>query len=473
MHNHHFFLRQLSEKLNAVLQNYLLVSCFSQNKDELIFEFNNSKDSYLIKVNLHPEFCCLSFPYSFKRARKNSIDLFSPAILKKVVHFQSFGNERAFAIQLEKSLTLLFKMFGNQANIILFEDGSVNEIFRKNFKNDRELKLESFREAAAGSAFPDSTKFHIGQFFIIESEGRIQFSLIPKDEIIAQFTDPVKAVTEFFNLKVSTDALQKAKQKALKIITEKEKRTQLYLEKVQLELQALKHDNHYQAWADLIIANLHNISKGADSVTLKDFSGDHSYVIKLKKDLSPQQNASAFYRKAKNKTIEVAQITATLFDKRKLLETIHLAKEKIENSTDSEGIKQLMQSIGLFAKQKPISERLPYRTVVFMGYTIMIGKNANDNDELTLRHTYKEDLWLHAKDVSGSHVVVKHQAGKNFPKDVIERAAQLAAFYSKRKGESLCPVSYTSKKFVRKRKGDPPGMMVVEKEKVILIEPKT
>jgi predicted ribosome quality control (RQC) complex YloA/Tae2 family protein len=73
--------------------------------------------------------------------------------------------------------------------------------------------------------------------------------------------------------------------------------------------------------------------------------------------------------------------------------------------------------------------------------------------------------------VSGSHVIVKHQAGRAFPKDVIEFAASLAAFNSKRKTESLCPVVVTPKKFVRKRKGDPPGMVVVEREEVVMVTP--
>ena len=69
-------------------------------------------------------------------------------------------------------------------------------------------------------------------------------------------------------------------------------------------------------------------------------------------------------------------------------------------------------------------------------------------------------------------MIIKHQSGKNFPKDVIERAAQLAAYNSKRKTDSLCPVIVTPKKFVRKRKGDPAGAVEVEREQVILVEPK-
>ena len=102
---------------------------------------------------------------------------------------------------------------------------------------------------------------------------------------------------------------------------------------------------------------------------------------------------------------------------------------------------------------------------------IFPGRNAEANDKLTLKYSYKDDLWLHAKDVAGSHVLIKYQSGKKFPKDVIEYAAGLAAYNSKRKNESLCPVAYTPKKFVRKRKGDPAGMVVVEREEVILVEP--
>ncbi|MDX5346758.1 MAG: NFACT RNA binding domain-containing protein, partial [Hymenobacteraceae bacterium] len=106
------------------------------------------------------------------------------------------------------------------------------------------------------------------------------------------------------------------------------------------------------------------------------------------------------------------------------------------------------------------------------GFKILVGKSAQNNDLLTQKHAHKEDLWLHAKDVSGSHVVVKHQAGKNFPEPVIEKAAQLAAFYSKRKNDSLCPVMYTPKKFVRKPKGAAAGAVFVEREKVILVSPQ-
>ena len=114
---------------------------------------------------------------------------------------------------------------------------------------------------------------------------------------------------------------------------------------------------------------------------------------------------------------------------------------------------------------------MPFKQFVVEGFTILVGKNAQNNDLLTQKYAYKEDLWLHAKDVSGSHVLIKYQAGKTFPKKVIEKAAQIAAYFSKRRNETLCPVIVTPKKFVRKTKDLDAGQVIVEKENVIMVEP--
>ncbi|MCK5104264.1 MAG: DUF814 domain-containing protein, partial [Cyclobacteriaceae bacterium] len=122
-------------------------------------------------------------------------------------------------------------------------------------------------------------------------------------------------------------------------------------------------------------------------------------------------------------------------------------------------------------KTKPKQAERPYQIVNFMDYEILIGKNAVKNEKLTFQIAGKEDLFLHAKDTPGSHVVIKRKSNQNFPKKVIEKAASFAAFYSKNKSETLCRVLYTPKKYVRKAKGAPAGTVIVEREKVILAKP--
>jgi predicted ribosome quality control (RQC) complex YloA/Tae2 family protein len=220
------------------------------------------------------------------------------------------------------------------------------------------------------------------------------------------------------------------------------------------------------------MANLHAIPAGSSSTTLANFYHDnHPTEIKLKPELSPQKNAAIFYKKGKNQQIEINHLKKLILDKTNELRKLEEQLEQLEKATDKSAIQKITGGKNAEGAKKKQIIVLPYREVEFNGYKIWIGRNAESNDTLTLKFGYKEDLWMHAKDVAGSHVLLKHQAGKKFPKDVIEHAASLAAYYSKRKNESLCPVVVTPKKFVRKRKGDPPGVVVVEREEVLMVTP--
>jgi predicted ribosome quality control (RQC) complex YloA/Tae2 family protein len=114
----------------------------------------------------------------------------------------------------------------------------------------------------------------------------------------------------------------------------------------------------------------------------------------------------------------------------------------------------------------------PFKRFVVQEFEIWVGKNAANNDILTQKYSHKNDLWLHAKGVTGSHTSIKHKAGKSIPSQVLTVAAQIAAYYSKHKGNTLAPVCFTLKKFVRKPKGFEPGQVVMDREEVIMVEPK-
>ena len=116
------------------------MSCFSQSKDELVIEFNNERKSFFLKAHLQPDFCCLSFPTSFNRARKNSVDLFPEVILKPVQSVTQFKNERCFAINLIDDLSLIFKMHGNRANVLTAQNDKVIGIFRNHQEADWQIK---------------------------------------------------------------------------------------------------------------------------------------------------------------------------------------------------------------------------------------------------------------------------------------------------------------------------------------------
>jgi predicted ribosome quality control (RQC) complex YloA/Tae2 family protein len=515
LHNNFYFLRKLSHALAGRISGFTIVSCFSQNKDELIMEFNDGQSSFFIKASLQPEFQCLSFPDAFHRAKKNSVDLFNNILMSKVTGTRQFENERSFAMLLENNFSLVFKMHGARSNVLLFNGETVAEIFRNNFTIDLELQLSqldrtidwSLEALKANESNLEKLYFTFGRqvweylarhhfvqldseskwkllqktleqldqdnFYIAGEKDEVVLTLLPITAGAKVFHDPIAAINEFFYRKVSSGSFEKKKAKLLSHLEGKLRQGISYLEKNRNKLEELVADTHYQQWADLLMANLHIIKPGDEKITVENFYDNQKPItIKLRKDLSPQRNAEIFYRKGKNQEIEITTLRESVGRKEKEIHNLQLAIEAAKAAVDEAVLDSV--SIDMVAKSpdKKTGVSRPYHEFEWRGFRIWVGKNAAANDLLTLRFAFKEDLWLHAKDVAGSHVLIKHQAGKNFPKDVIERAAGLAAHYSKRKNETLCPVVVTPKKFVRKRKGDVAGAVVVERETVVMVKPE-
>jgi predicted ribosome quality control (RQC) complex YloA/Tae2 family protein len=116
-------------------------------------------------------------------------------------------------------------------------------------------------------------------------------------------------------------------------------------------------------------------------------------------------------------------------------------------------------------------ERRPYRK--FAGWkerSILVGKKAEDNDALTREHARPQDLWLHARGHAGAHVVVALERNEACPEELLLDAAHLAAHFSDARGETMVEVSYTSKRYVRKPRGAAAGKVVLEREKVLMLQ---
>jgi predicted ribosome quality control (RQC) complex YloA/Tae2 family protein len=457
----------------------------------------------------------LSFPSSVERARKNSIDLFTAVIGHRVKGLRQFRNERSFAIELEEEKVILFKMHGSRSNVLLFENANAVELFRHNLPADADLHLQnldrdidwSHDAFIAHLSTPEKLYFTFGKivwlyleehrfydagaeqkwtliqnvikqlehpsFYTTELKNTLHLTLLPFDNSRALKGEPIEISNRFFHAFTQDYVLEKERNAAISTLKARLTGSLNYYEKNFQKLAEIESDTNYKQWADLIMANMHSIKQGMDRVLLNDFyQDDHQVEIKLKKEMSPQANAAVYYRKGKNQHIEIGRLQQSLQQKEKEIESLKQTMAEISEIGDLKELRKKIQAIGISSEKQKESSPVPYHEFLVNGYRVWVGKNAESNDVLTLKYTYKEDLWLHAKDVAGSHVIIKYQSGKNYPKDVIERAAELAAYNSKRRNESLCPVIVTPKKFVRKRKGDPAGAVVVEREDVILVRPK-
>ena len=221
------------------------------------------------------------------------------------------------------------------------------------------------------------------------------------------------------------------------------------------------------------MANMHAIKEGMNSVTVENFyNANQSISIPLKKELSPQKNAEILYRKSKNQGIESQKLKENISNKEFQLLKMEEQLETIVSIKEVRELRQFLkdENIGLNSEVEKIQKQL-FKRFEVDGFEVLVGKNSTNNDLLTLKYAKKEDYWFHAKDVSGSHTILKTQAGKKVLDVTKEKVAIIAAFYSKRKTDSLCPVIITLKKYVRKPKGFPAGRVVVDKEEIILVNP--
>lgn len=514
MHQHHYFFKALAPELQRRLQGMELATCFSQNQDELILGFCNEKEEFWVKALVHPTFSCLSFPDEFHRAKQNSVDLFPEIIGQRAQKVWVYDNERAMGLQLGEHFTLVLKLFGNRANLILCKEGVPINIFRKQQAQDFQKpcheyhraidqSFEAFKELGQKKTFPTLGKevlaylkdrnwnnlsseeswsllqealmlLHSSQYYVGEWKGEAKLWLIPPPREAANietFDNPLEACNGFFYRYVKTFYLGREKAEALKALQHKIKSTWSYIEKTSNKLDELKTGSRYEEMGHIIMANLHNIEPRSKKAVLHDFYTGNDVSIKLNPELNPQKNAENYYRKSKNQKIEVKQLEKNIANKEAVLEELEAHEQAIEALEGLRDLRKYIKEHKLSAsKQGNQQQAFPFRKFEYEGFEIWIGKNAKNNDLLTQKYAYKEDLWLHARDVAGSHTLIKFQAGKPFPDRVLEKAASLAAYYSSRKNDTLCPVIYTPKKYVRKPKGLAPGQVVVDKESVIMVE---
>jgi predicted ribosome quality control (RQC) complex YloA/Tae2 family protein len=521
VHQNYYFLKQLAPKLNQELTGKKIIEAFSQEKDEIILVFAESESNeelqkpFFIKATLRSDFACLSFPDKFDRARRNSVNLFTHLYELSVIHVRVFTNERAIEIIFKNGAVLVLKLFGNRSNLIAFDkEEGVSQLFNNKLATDFTIALATLDRPIDQSyeayvkndlrfepLFPTFGKLvnkylnHLLKditipeerwkvtqrvvaqlekptFYITKVELIPVLSLLPVGEIVETYQDPIEALNAYYYAFIRLTGIEREKAEILRILKKRIGQTENYLENTFEKLVALEEGTKNDEIANILMANLHQIPERAGSVELYDFYRDQPITIRLKKDLTPQKTAEGYYRKSKNEKIEIARLHDSLQAREAEKERMVGFVQSIESIALLRELRTFIKSNGLNGAAVVSTEQADlFKKIVFLGYTILVGKNAKNNDLLTKQYALKEDLWLHARDVTGSHVVVKHQAGKKFPAPVIERAAQLAAWHSKRRTDSLCPVIVTPKKYVRKPKGLPDGAVVIDKEEVIMVVP--
>ena len=233
-------------------------------------------------------------------------------------------------------------------------------------------------------------------------------------------------------------------------------------------LESAKKMDEYRRAGDAINGNLYRLSKGMTEAFLPDWSSEDGKEMRVQMDpvLTPAQNAQRYfkkYQKARSARETAAVQKEKTLQELDLLEGMLLDVDKCSGESELEEIRQEMIREGYLKRsqtrrqQKQLPQSRPYRYVSSDGIEILVGKNAAQNDRLTLGAKPGE-MWLHAKDMPGSHVIIRTEG--EIPRETMRQAALLAAWYSKGKNSSMVPVDYTLKKYVKKPSGAAPGKVI-------------
>ncbi len=240
-------------------------------------------------------------------------------------------------------------------------------------------------------------------------------------------------------------------------------------EKLRDWLDAAAEAERLRHHADLLLTYQSDLASGVDRVTVMDPASEEEVAIRLDSSLSPVENAQRLYERAKRLRRGRPRVERRLrrFDRE--IDEIQRAISAVDAAEPlpAAAVRFLPEEAKAVSTGAPAPRARQFTVGEF---TVLVGRDAKENDRL-LREAAPDDVWMHARGVPGSHVLIRRGGRREIPESVLREAAGLAARYSKAKSERSVDVSAAAAKHVRKPKGAPPGMVIIENEDTLTVDP--
>ncbi|EGP4699817.1 MULTISPECIES: fibronectin-binding protein EfbA [Enterococcus] len=301
------------------------------------------------------------------------------------------------------------------------------------------------------------------------------------------FSEQASAVTTYPTLSQLLDSYyhekaekDRAKQQGgelIRKIKNELKRNKNKLKKREQTLKESENAENYRRDGELLTTFLTQVPRGAKEVVLPNYyEEDRPIKIALDPALTPNQNAQKYfhrYQKLKNAVKLIGEQIQEAKDEIQYLESV-LSQLEIAGPMDIEAIKEELTAEGYLKKktQKKQKNKKPSQPDQYFssdGTLILVGKNNLQNDQLTMKTAKKTDYWLHAKNIPGSHVIIKSDQPSD---ETITEAAELAAYFSKYRYSAQVPVDLVQVKHIRKPNGAKPGYVIYENQKTVIVTPE-
>lgn len=471
-------IRAIVEEIAPQLSGRILGKVFQLSRTSLAIDFRLSDGSYLFisvdpttgarlylikrrvreleKESLPPSPFALAIRKHLSGARLTSIKKDEN---DRIVRF-SFRTEDSLGA--EKERTLVAQLTGRAANLLfLDEHGNIIDTLRSLQGEGQQAGERYIPPPAQTVARASKTIFERGQF---ESLSEALDNHYRQVEAARAFDARAAALRSRLNKEIA----QRVKLK----------------HRLEEDLKAHGDAEEHKRMGDLLLANLSTAERSGNRVVIKDYYAEGAPAIELEVDenSSLQEEAQrrfALYTKARRASTEIAERLGTIAVELEKLEAQRDELERIISARDSDALDAFAGEpkrvkSGAKSQSKKRAENIPgaRRYSSSDGYEILVGRGARDNDYLTFRVARPYDLWLHAADYPGSHVVVRNPTRAEVPHRTIVEAAQLAAQFSQARNDTKVAVHYTQRKFLSKPKGAAPGLVRMSSFRTITVEPR-
>lgn len=288
-------------------------------------------------------------------------------------------------------------------------------------------------------------------------------------------------IDDYYYNKEADNSFKGFRNDILKVVLSALKKSTKKLDNINNKLSECKKQNEYKLFGELITSNLYRLKDNTESATLENYYDNNTPItIPMDKSISPNKNAEKYfkkYNKLKN-TLEIVSIQKKETEKElNYIESIVFSIENAKTISDLEDIFDEISENLITSKSKKnvkqknskkVSSKDNLLKYEINEFTVLVGKNNRQNDELTLKIASKDDYWFHTQGIHGSHVILKTE-GKEVDENTIFQCAKLAAKHSKAKLSSNVPIDYCLVKFVKKPNSAKPGMVVYTNYKTLYV----
>ena len=299
------------------------------------------------------------------------------------------------------------------------------------------------------------------------------------------FASLSECVEFFFSNREASNLVRQKSMPLLKSVQAALSKALLKKKKLSEDLLTAENSDKYRLYGELLTANIHAVRPGARTVTVTNYYDGSLIDIPLDEKIGASANAQRYFKKYSKARTAIHEKQAQLEDNDRDITYLESVIRNIE-AADSvpllESIRDELESTGYVKRRAKAAQRKrkpakpePLKYTLSDGTRVLVGRNNIENDWLTMKHASKTDVWMHTKDIPGSHVIVKMEDGRNvndLSAELIYEAASIAAWHSKAAGSTNVPVDYVPVRYVKKPNGAKPGMVIFTHNQTVYVDPK-